>query len=495
MRIAGEMGGFTLGDADQLRRAMGKKKLDLMADYKVQFVQGAIERGVDEQVAAGVFDLMAEFAKYGFNKSHSAAYAVLAVQTAWLKKHWPQAFMASAMTSEMGTTDRVVTLAEEVRRTGLTLHPPDVNTCTADFRPTEDGVRYGLGAIKNVGLGAIEAIVDAREELGRPFRDLYEFCDVIDPTRVNRRVVEALILAGALDALPGRREQMVAALDLAWSRAQRRARDRARGQTSLFGDDTSSDDTGLDDSTGVLPDVAPWSLRETLARERELTGMYLSAHPLDDEHWLLRRLAPFRVGEIQNLDAGRTVACIGVVTARKVISSKKTGRLIAFVGFEDLSGSQEAVVFSDTYDEQRQRLALDDPLLFVVRTSRREGEEDLKLNLEDMLTFDEALHKLVRGVSIDVDVGIDEAASRRVLDAVEAHPGETMLTLRLREDGEEFTDVRVRRGVRPSLELLHALVDALGEDAVDLDLLPISQLAVEKPRPWQRREAAASKAA
>ena len=485
MRIAGEMAGYSLGQADQLRRAMGKKKVEVMAEQKVIFVEGAAQRNVPADVAEHVFDLMAYFAGYGFNKSHSAAYAVLAVQTAWLKTHWPAAFMASTMTSEMGTTDRVVTLAEECRRMGLKLHAPDVNTCTADFRPTKDGVRYGLGAIKNVGLGAIEAIVEARERLGRPFADLYEFCDEVDPARVNRRVMEALILAGALDTLPGRREQKAAALDLAIARAQRRARDRDRGQTSLFGGDGGGSG-GLDETTGVLPDVEPWSLRETLARERELTGMYLSAHPLDEERWLLRRLLPFRVGEIGGLEPDRTVAVIGVITGRRVISSKKTGRLIAFVGLEDLSGSVETVVFSDTYDKHRERLAVDDPLLFVLRTSRRESEDSNRVGMDDLLTLDEALGRLVRGITLSLDVGVDEVAVHRILRAVEQSPGETPLTLRVFEGEDELTDVRVQRRVTPTAGLLHAFVTALGESGVDLELLPISSLAVDRLPPWKR---------
>ncbi len=493
MRIAGDMAGYSLGQADQLRRAMGKKKIEVMAEQKVVFVEGAAEKGVQKETAEHVFDLMAYFAGYGFNKSHSAAYAVLAVQTAWLKVHWPAAFMASTMTSEMGTTERVVTLADECRRMGLTVHPPDVNTCTADFRPSSDGVRYGLGAIKNVGLGAIEAIVEARERLGRDFKDLYEFCDEVDPGRLNRRMIEALILAGALDTLPGRREQKVAALDLALARAQRRARDRDRGQTSLFGGD--GDDAGLDEATGVLPDVEPWTLRETLARERELIGMYLSAHPLDEERQLLDLLQPFPLGDMGALEPDRMVACVGVVTFRRVVTSRKTGRLIAFVGMEDLSGRAETVVFSDSYETHRQRIASDEPLVFVLRTSRREGEDSNRIGLEDLLTLDEALARLVRSITLRVDADVDAARVERVLGAVAAAPGDTPITLSVRDTASDTIEVRAGRGVTPGTALLHALVDALGESAVALEVMPAARLVPDRPRMRRRPETAATTAA
>jgi len=489
MRIASDMGGFSLGEADKLRRAMGKKDESKMAAKKVDFLAGASERGVDKRIATEVYDLIAFFAGYGFNKSHSAAYAVLAVQTAWLKVYWPTAFLAAAMTSEMNNTTRVVALVDEARRMGIEVLPPDVGNCGVDFVPEAGAVRFGLGGVKNVGRAAIETIVDARERLGRGFRDFYEFCEEIDLGRVNRRVIEALILAGALDSIEGRREQKIAALDLALARAHRRTRDRERGQASLFGGEGSS---GFEESS-VLPEVAHWDGRERLRRERELVGAYLSGNPLDEERMLLRAIAPQRSVDVPSMEVGQMVTLCGVVTAMKLITSRKSGKLLAFVTLEDLSGSIEILSFGEAYENSRVVLASEQPLVLVARTNRRDTDETTKLILEKALLLDDAAAQLVREVRVNIPVSVSSVIVDAVLTAVAEHPGSCPLKMNFIDGDEELPVIARRAAVAPTGDLLFRLSEALGEESVRLDAVAIRRLAADIKVPaWRATQARAS---
>jgi DNA polymerase III subunit alpha len=345
-----------------------------------------------------------------------------------------------------------------------------------------------LGAVKNVGRGAVDSIVEARERLGRPFRDLFEFCESVDVTRLNRRVIEALILSGALDALPGRREQKLAGLDLASSRAQRRARDRQRGQASLFALAETSD---TDVSGGVLPDAPPWSQRETLKQERAMVGLYLSAHPLDEDRWLLQHLRPQSLADLEHLDPDRSLVVCAIVTARKVVTSRKSGRLIAFLTVEDLHASAEVMCFGDAYEQFREVIGSDDPLVLALRTTRREGDDANRVVLERALTLEEVCAALVRGVRLDVGVDVDGPTVDRVLAAIAAHPGTTPWSLRIVEgEGSQAHEIGRRtpsRGLRPVPALLHELVRCLGRHRIELDAVSVTRLAPE-PRPrWAAR--------
>jgi DNA polymerase-3 subunit alpha len=488
MRIASDMGGFSLGQADKLRRAMGKKKEEEMAEQKAVFVDGAQERGIEESLAKEVFDLVEKFAGYGFNKSHSAAYAVLAVQTAWLKAHWPTAFLASAMTSEMNNMDRVVALVDEARRMGIEVLAPDVNVSGVDFVPEEGAVRFGLGGVKNVGRGAIEAIVAARDRLGGRFTDFYEFCEEIDHTQVNRRVIEALILAGALDSVEGRREQKLAALDLALARAQRLARDRNRGQASLFGSEASS----TMGESSVLPDAPESDHRERLRREREVLGVYLSGHPLDGERLLLTVLAPTRSVDTSSMEADRFVALCGMLTGTKMVISRANQTLLNFLQLEDLSGSVEVLAIGDAYERHRTALTSDRPLVMFARTSRRENDEVTKLIFEKALTLDDAAGQLVRGVRLQIPVTVSGEIVDRVLGCIAEHPGPCPLELDFVDGDQTLTVAAQRASVAPTGDLLHCLTRVLGEGAVTIDAVPVSRLAAGLKVPaWRAAKARA----
>ncbi len=277
MQIANRLAGYSLGEADLLRRAMGKKKAEEMAKQRERFVQGAQERGFPHKKIAKIFDLMEQFAGYGFNKSHSAAYALLAYQTAYLKTHYPVEFMAALLTSVSGSTDDVVKYINECREMGIAVEPPDINVSDAYFTPHGEAIRFGLAAVKNVGHNAIESIVKARKEHG-DFKSVYQFCEKVDLHLLNKRVVESLIKSGAMDAL-GRRAQLMAVIDSAMEQAQKAQRDRLLGQHGLFGVFQQEDEAQQQEKP--LPNIPDWDEHTRLGNEKEILGFFITGHPLE----------------------------------------------------------------------------------------------------------------------------------------------------------------------------------------------------------------------
>ncbi len=351
MQIAQVLAGYTLGSADLLRRAMGKKKPVEMARQRAVFVTGAAERGVPEVQANAIFDLMEKFAGYGFNKSHSAAYALLAYQTAWLKAHYPAAFMAAVLSADMDNTDKVVGFIEEAREFGLSVRGPDVNRCAYMFS-VEDAqtIRYGLGAIKGVGQSAVEAIIAAREQRGE-FTDLFHFCRAVDPRKVNRRVVEALIRCGAMDRLGVSRAAMMATLTQALIAAEQSLRDHSVGQNDLFG--------GVG---GVQPPPPQpttwedWSEAERLCGEKETLGLYLTGHPITQFEAELAHFTNHRLAEARP-SSGRSVVVAGLVVGLRTLNSRN-GRM-AVVTLDDRTGRLEAILYAEVFERSREVLAKD----------------------------------------------------------------------------------------------------------------------------------------
>ena len=293
MQIAQVLAGYSLGGADLLRRAMGKKKPEEMAKQRAVFEDGAAQQGVDPQLAMKIFDLVEKFAGYGFNKSHSAAYALVSYQTAWLKVHYPAPFMAAVMSSELQNTDKIVVFVEECRDMKLSLRLPDVNEGRYMFTVNEAGaIVYGLGAIKGLGEGPIENILGAREQDG-PFSDLFDFCARTDPRRVNRRAIEALVRSGAFDAMGEDRAVLMAAMDEALKAAEQSATNREAGMQDLFGDPVPTADTG--DVYANFRQVRPWAPRQRLTGEKDTLGLYVTGHPIDEYEAELRRFVPCRI--------------------------------------------------------------------------------------------------------------------------------------------------------------------------------------------------------
>ena len=371
MQISRSLAGYSLGQADLLRRAMGKKDDKEMTRQKGLFLDGARANNLDPKKAEAIFDLMHKFAEYGFNKSHSAAYALIAYQTAWLKAHYPVEFLAALLTCDMDSTDKVIKNINDCREQGIEVLPPDVNKSGLTFTVVDKSMRFGLGAVKNVGSGAIEAILEARKE--GEFIGLFDFCERVDLRRVNKRVIESLIKCGAFDSTGASRSAQMEGLETAMNLGQRIQQERDSAQVSLFG---IAEVVKINGSGGKLPDVPEWHDKEKLAFEKEALGFLITGHPLDRYVADIRRLASADIVALGELVDGSEVRVCGIVSGLKEIITKKGDRM-GFVTIEDLTGSMEVTVFSDIYASSVNLLKSDDPLLVCGKLEK--GEKGCKI--------------------------------------------------------------------------------------------------------------------
>ncbi len=382
MQIAQELSGYSLGEADLLRRAMGKKIKAEMDRQKARFVDGAVERGIDRGQAEHIFDLVAKFASYGFNKSHAACYAIVAWQTAWLKANHPVEFLAASMTYDMGNTDKLSTFVREAQRLGIEVMPPDVNRTKVAFEVDEGRIVYTLSALKNVGTAAVEHLVALRAQDG-PFASLADFARRIDPHIINRRCLEAMARAGAFDSLEPNRARVLAGVDAILEMAAKAKADREAGQGSLFSGGGTAPEEGL-----PLPETPPWLGVQKLEEEFSAIGFYLSGHPLDDYMALLAPIGVLPWAEFHDrvlrhgASGGRLAA---TVTMKRERRAAKSGNIFAFVGFSDPSGQFEAVVFSDVLEVSRQHLEPGSAVLLTVEASVEDGEVRLRLSRAEPL--------------------------------------------------------------------------------------------------------------
>ncbi|MFH1679664.1 MAG: DNA polymerase III subunit alpha [Candidatus Eisenbacteria bacterium] len=460
MQIAHVMGGFSLAEADILRRAIGKKQKAEMGENRARFVDRALEKGFARRTAEKMFDLMAFFAGYGFNKSHSTAYALLSYQTAYLKAHYPREFLASTLTSEMGDTDRVVVLTGELQRLGIPLLPPDVNRSRVEFACEREGIRFGLGAVKNVGHSAIESMLASREKNG-PFRGLFHLCEDLDLRLVNKRVLESLIQAGALDSVEANRAALLPAAESALERASRIQNDRSRGQTLLF-----EGGAGGALLEPPLPDVEPWSRRETLEREKAVTGFYVTGHPLA-EYADEMSLANATAANLCRMREGERVALAGIVIGRRTIVDKK-GDTMAFVQVEDLTGTAEAIVFARAYTRFGPLLESEEPLLFRGVVSAR-NDDAPKVAADEILLLRDCRSRFTKLLQIRAPIeAFGDDALRTIREILDAHPGP--VPVRIVVDTEAgLVEVRSRRyRVDPGSELIDRLKETVGERNVSL---------------------------
>ncbi len=364
MQIASEMGGFSLGEADILRKAMGKKKLAIMDSMRKKFLQGSRKKNIPENSAVQVFNLMEQFAQYGFNKSHATAYALLAYQTAYLKVYYPVQFMASLLSSEIGNTDKIVMYIAECKGMGIPVLPPDINESDLHFRSIDGRIRFGMLAIRNVGEGVLRSILDYRNQHGR-FRSFFQFCEEVDSRSLNRRVLESLVKSGALDSLGWKRSQCMHMIDTAIDYGQKARRDRESGQKGLFSTLTDAGTSPVPEPTP--PDIPEWPMEQLLAYEKETLGFYVSGHPLNRYS---EEVAAFSKRTLAELIAeGQTTECqvAGIVTDLRIRRTKKGGDLMANFTLEDLSGAVPAIVFPKSYAKFEPFLAADAPLLITGR--------------------------------------------------------------------------------------------------------------------------------
>jgi DNA polymerase III subunit alpha len=418
MQIANALAGYSLGEADLLRRAMGKKDEKEMAKQRERFLTGAKERHYDPKKAEHIFDLMAEFAGYGFNKSHSAAYALIAYNTAYLKTHYPVEFMAALLTSVADKTDDVVKYINECREMGMEVLSPDVNESASNFTPIGDTkIRFGMAAVKNVGHNAIESIVNARTEIGGRFTSLYQFCDKVDLRLLNKRVLESLIKAGAMDSF-GERSRVMATLDKAIERSQKMQRDKDAGQHGLFGvfDDVPTAAGGANDQLDQAP---PWEEHLRLQYEKDVLGFWISGHPMEK---YIDKIADLRAHSTQDLLSfkratakGEDVPAVGMMTGVVVKKSKK-GDLYANLMFEDMKGKIDAMVFPEAYRRLNEKIKLEVPV-YVKGAVRIEEGSTPKFAINEIMPLDEAKVKLPKSLRIKIPL---ETATEQTIDELHA---------------------------------------------------------------------------
>ncbi len=475
MRIANILAGFSLAEADVLRKAVGKKIPALIRAELGKFVQRAVERGVEREVAEQLSEQIETFGRYGFNRSHSVAYSVLAYQTAWLKAHYPAEYMAALLSSVLDKTDDVVKYISECRELPrfvpglerpLEVLPPDVNESGWKFTVTEKGqVRFGLGAVRGVGAGAVQSILAARED-SEPFTSLFDFLDRIDLRALNKRACEALIAAGALDSF-GHRAQLLAGLDLAYAEVQARELEAAAGQASLFEAVTGE----VEPTHLALPDVPKWSEAERLAREKEAVGFFISGHPLDRFQDLARAFEPVRTTNLRDF-SGQDIElpCVVTKVTRQILrkDNSEWGRLTV----EDFSGTASVLAFGEAWNRARDLLQQDAVVLLRGTVSNRErDEEDPPIFLDGALPLAEVVSSGRVAVAIDLPAGGDLSKellgkARRVLDD---HPGPAPLEVHLKNGVDSTPKLRSRSlKVDPGTDALHGLREIFGEAEVHL---------------------------
>jgi DNA polymerase III subunit alpha len=436
MQIAQILAGYSLGEADLLRRAMGKKKKEEMDFQRARFVSGALEKGVPEGQSGGIFDLVAKFAGYGFNKSHAAAYALIAYQTAWLKANAPVEFFAGSMSLDISNTDKLAVFYQDAKRFKVTVRRPDVNVSGADFEVEAGEVLYALGAIRNVGVEAMRHLVEVRETSG-PFRDLFDFVERVDPKIVNKRALENLARAGAFDTIHPNRAQIAAAVDVLASHGQSVAADRAGGQAGLFGDQTEA-------SRPRLPRAEPWPQAEQLDQELSAVGFYLSGHPLEDMVETLRKRRVHLLTEVIAAAEGGAEAfrMVGVVRRRQERASARTGEKFAFVSLSDPSGEYEVMFPPESL--RRCREVLEPGKAVVLKVRGKAGEGEVRFFGDDADPIERTLESVATNVRIHVSPRSTEiAVLRKRLEAAAASTkgGEVVLIAGM--DGGREVEVKL----------------------------------------------------
>jgi DNA polymerase-3 subunit alpha len=459
MRISSVIAGYSLGGADLLRRAMGKKNLEAMAKERERFVKGALERGHPEKKVVKIFNLMEEFAGYGFNKSHSAAYAFLAFVTAYLKAHFPIDFMAALLTSETGNVAKVVKYINECRDMGIHVLPPDVDFSDWNFTPDGESIRFGLGAIKNLGPNAGEAILKARVQAGK-FTSLYQFCELIDPGPVNKRIVESLIRAGAMDSIPGSRARKMLAVEAAMEAGQKVWRDKEQGQGGLFGEAFAEGHPEPE-----LPKANDWSLRDSLQGEKELLGFYVTGHPLDAYRDKISELSTHDSSNLEGLNKGFELIMCGVVTG-VVRKRNKKGEPWAVFQLEDHLGATEALLFATNYPRLAPMLVEDQPV-FVRAVALPEEGAPTKISIQEMVPLENARVSLPSLISIKVRLGRGDRAEA-LQELFNRKKGETQVRLRLEIPRDFSVILDVPAKVRPDKEFKAAVEQICGAEALEV---------------------------
>ena len=488
MRLANKVAGFTLAEADTLRKAMGKKKVDLMEKFKSKFVEGCEKNGISNEKSVAIWDTIVKFAEYGFDKSHSAAYGLVTYKTAYLKANFPAEFMAATLTSWSGDTEKLVEYVDECKRMGLTLHPPDVNEGIATFdvryvktAPTQKFARnekarakapveatsegrpeivYGLEAIRGAGSGAIEHLVEARKRAGGRFRSIFHFCEEVDSHAVNRATLEALVKAGAFGSTGARRSQLSAVVEQAIQIGTQAQKDKLSKQTSLFGAASSDDEKKLD--AKLLPEIPEWKDADLLAREKEALGFYLSSHPLEPHRTTIERFSSAKTADLVETAAETVVTVGGIVTSLRSKPDKR-GNLMAFVTLEDFSGTVDGVVFGSVYPEVREHLKVDAPVFLQGKLDKSRDQPSIRVDA--VIPAAEAEGKL--RVCISADLVVEDTTEGHILKLRD------LFAARKGEDSVYYTFKRRSDGATAGPFKVGAHMKVTGTDALRRDMLEV----------------------
>ena len=465
MKIVSELAGFTLAQADSLRRAIGKKIPEIMDKEKKGFLEGAVKRGVQPHIAEKVWGLIDYFSGYGFNKSHSTAYALISYQTAYLKAHYPIEFMTALLTSEMGNTNKVVRYIEECRKMGIEVKAPSVSESYAEFTCVGDHIRFGLNAIKNVGSTAIQSIIESREKEGA-FESFVDFIQRLDLRVCNRKVLESLIRCGALDEFGLFRSQLMTMLDQALEMGVSFQRDRSRGQMSFF--DSSQGEQTFEQHAGAAPSIPEWPESQMLAYERELLGFYVTSHPLTRYADILKKYATVYTDTLGEFRDQQEVSLGGIVDAIKEVITKK-GKKMAFLTLQDLNGSCEVVVFPDLYAEVAALVSKDHTIFIRGRMDAR--DDTPKILAEEIVPLDEVQKRFTRSVSIDLKTaGLDVQLLHQIKKILTEHRGSTPVYLSFRDPQGHSAVIDSGEDLKvvASDELFQALEKLVGENSVKI---------------------------
>ena len=482
MQAAQVLGGYTLGGADLLRRAMGKKKVEEMQQHREIFVKGCQEKNkIPKTKANQIFDLLEKFAGYGFNKSHAAAYAIVAYQTAYLKANYPVEFLSAMMTNDMGDTAKLALFIAEARVMGVEVLAPDVNESHVVFAPARDGkvIRFGLAAIKGVGEAAVEVILKARE--GGKFTSLADFCERVDGRSVTRKTLEALIKSGACDAFGQTRATLFAQIERTMARAASILSDKQKGQSSLFG--------ALEEKASPMPEtisnLPEWPQHELLAHEKELLGFYVTGHPLTPFAPILEKYCLNTTATLSALPTRSLTRIGGLIAAAQHGVSKKSGKPYSMVTLEDLAGSVQIIVMNENHDKFRALLELNKAIMVVGEVNT--GEDKPKIFPQEIFPLEDAPKKYTKRVTFHLHTPHIKPESIETLrDLIAAHPGkcEVMFCFRYPTGQTVFVAPHERYTVSPSQELQKAVTHTFGDDAYHVK---VDMSLPEKQNRWGKK--------
>ena len=459
IQIANKVGNMSLAEADLLRRAMGKKDLKSMSEQKEKFLEGAIKNQISKKVAEEIFEAIDKFANYGFNKSHAVAYSIVAYQTAYLKAHYLEEFLAANLSNEYGNTDKVTNLLEDCRKLNVKVMPPDINNPTVKFNVKNKKIIFGMSAIKNVGVNAVEEIKLAHQKLGRSFKSIYDFCSNVDTRVVNKRALEGLVLSGAFDLCGGSRAQNFLAVEEALSFGGKAQSVKNSHTDSLFGGDSDA----MHIHEPKLPEISPWEAKHRLAKEREVLGFYLTDHPLRKYEIEYRSFATVHLGETETYNYTESVRACGVVTEVRTKIDKR-GNQMVFFKLDDFSGSCECLMFSKVY-KTCEDLIIPESTILVAGRLESSGDA-VKLHVDEALSLDDVKQKLTKRIGLIVDNSIhDSSKISEIKKLMEEYEGSMPVLVCLREEGinREF---HINYKIAFNSEFIPKIKKLLGEESV-----------------------------